>query len=268
MDPTVATPELLIEGQGAHTVVMIHGWPDTLHLWDEQVRALQHRYRCVRFTLPGFDPDQAPRAYSLSQVLAAIGQAIDKASPGRPVTLLLHDWGCFFGYQYAAQNKERVERVIGVDVGDAGSRYHRREMSLKAMSWTLAYQLWLALAWKLGGQVGDRMARWMARQARAPAPPERVVAGMGYPYAVQWFGTAGGFGRLRVFAPNVPMLFIYGERKPFMFHSSSWAERIASRPGCRVSAMPTGHWVMAQKPAEFNAAVLQWLEQTDAGLVS
>jgi len=55
------------------------------------------------------------------------------------------------------------------------------------------------------------------------------------------------------------MLFLYGERKPFMFHSRAWAERIAARPGCRVIAFPTGHWIMVQRPREFNAALLAWL---------
>ena len=42
---------------------MVHGWPDTYRLWDGQVEALKDRYRCVRFTLPGFDAAQ-PRLRS------------------------------------------------------------------------------------------------------------------------------------------------------------------------------------------------------------
>ena len=40
---------------------MIHGWPDTHRLWDRQVAALQDRYRCVRFALPGFDASRTGR---------------------------------------------------------------------------------------------------------------------------------------------------------------------------------------------------------------
>ena len=69
----------------------------------------------------------------------------------------------------------------------------------------LGYQLWLALAWRIGGGVGDRMARWMAARLRCPAPPDSIGAQMGYPYAVQWFGVKGGFGKLHVFEPAVPM---------------------------------------------------------------
>jgi pimeloyl-ACP methyl ester carboxylesterase len=238
---------------------MVHGWPDTHRLWDAQVAALKDRYRCVRFTLPGFDLAQPGRAYGLDEVVEAIRQVIERERRGGKVILMLHDWGCFYGYQLAMRHPELVERVIGVDIGDAGSRAHLAEIGAKGKLMVLAYQMWLALAWKVGGGLGDRMARWMARQLRAPAAPEAIGAQMGYPYASRWLGVAGGFKGLRTFKPQVPMLFIYGERKWFMFHSRAWAEQLGATPGSRVHAFPTGHWVMVQRPAEFNQAVLAWL---------
>lgn len=256
--------ELRVEGlRQGHTVVLIHGWPDSQALWDPTVAVLAPHYRCVRFTLPGFGSAADGRAYSLDEVVQAIATAIDEACPQQPVTLLLHDWGCFFGYQYATRHRDRVARVIGVDIGDAGSRYHRQQMGLRAIAQTLGYQWWLALAWRIGGGLGDRMARWMARRFRAPAPAATVTAAGGYPYAVQWLGVAGGYGRLRAYAPMVPMCFIHGARKAFGFHSDAWAERIRARPGGRVVALPTGHWVMTEAPEAFHAAVLGWLRDTD-----
>jgi cis-3-alkyl-4-acyloxetan-2-one decarboxylase len=260
---TPMTPQLQIEGTGEPCVVMLHGWPDTWRIWDSTVAALKTRYRCARFNLPGYTDAEHRRAFALDEVVAHIAQAVDEASPDRPVTLLLHDWGCFFGYQYAQAHPERVARVIGVDIGDAGSRHHIASLSLRAKLSTLSYQLWLALAWKLGGPVGNRMARWMASTFRAPAPPTEIFSGMGYPYAMQWFGTAGGLGRPKAFLPDVPMLFIHGERKPFSFHSQVWADRLASRPGSRVRGLPTGHWVMSQRPEAFNQTVLEWLNDTE-----
>jgi pimeloyl-ACP methyl ester carboxylesterase len=254
---------LSLHGHGERTVLMLHGWPDSRRLWDATVQALQGDHRCACLELPGFGDSQAQGPASLEQVIDLIDQAVDTASPNRPVTLLLHDWGCFYGYQYAMRHRDRVERVIGVDIGDAGSRYHRQELGLRAKLGIVTYQWWLALAWLVGGGLGNRMARWMARRLRAPAAAD-VTAAMGYPYAVQWLGVAGGFGRPRSFAPTMPMLFIYGERKPFSFHSQSWADRVRARPGCRVVGLPTGHWVMVQKPHEFNATVRKWLDETAA----
>ncbi len=254
--------EVLVDGEGEPAVLMIHGWPDTLRLWDAQVEVLKAHHRCVRFTLPGFDLARPGRAYALDEVIATITRVAEQACPGQRVTLLLHDWGCVYGYQFALRHPERVARVIGVDIGDAGSRVHLSELDARAKLLVIGYQLWLALAWRIGGAFGDRMARWMAGRLRCPAPPQGIGAQMGYPYAVQWFGVKGGFGRLRPFDPTVPMLYLYGQRKPFMFHSRAWADNLAATPGSRVLGLPTGHWVMLQRPQEFNTALLDWLDAT------
>jgi pimeloyl-ACP methyl ester carboxylesterase len=254
---------VIVEGSGPKAIVMIHGWPDTHRLWDAQVAALKERYRCVRFTLPGFDRSHEQRAYSLDEVIETVRRAVTQACPGERVTLLLHDWGCFLGYQFAMRYPELVERVVGVDIGDAGSRQNRSELGWRGMLMVIAYQMWLALAWRIGGRVGDAMARWMARAMRCPADLRSIHSQMGYLYALRWLGVAGGFDRLRAFDPAWPMLYIYGERKPIMFHSHAWAERLAARTGNRVMGFATGHWVMIAAPKEFNDALLAWLGETD-----
>ena len=255
--------EVIVEGAGPKAIVMIHGWPDTHRLWDGQVEAFRYRYRCVRCTLPGFDPSPRARAFSLDEVVETIRRVVAEACPGERVILLLHDWGCFFGYQFATRHPQLVERVIGVDIGDAGSHRHRTELGAKGMLAVMAYQVWLALAWRIGGRIGNSMARWMARVLHCPADPRSIGSQMGYPYAVTWLGVAGGVHGLRSFDPHGPMLYLYGERKPFMFHSRAWIERLAARPGNRVLGLPTGHWVMTGRRREFNDAVLSWLDETE-----
>ena len=255
----VGEVDVIVEGAGPKAIVMVHGWPDTYRLWDAQVEALKKRYRCVRFTLPGFDRAGPKRASSFAELLETMRQVLEQACPGERVILLLHDWWCFFGYQFAMRHPELVERIVGVDIGDAGSRENRAELGFRGLCIVVAYQLWLALAWKIGGRLGDRMARWMAHAMRCPTDPRTIGAHMGYPYAMRWLGTAGGLDRLRVFKPQCPMLFLYAERKPVMFHSRPWAARLAAQPGCRVVAFPTGHWIMIQQPKQFNDALLSWL---------
>jgi pimeloyl-ACP methyl ester carboxylesterase len=254
--------EVRIEGEGAETVVMIHGWPDTLHLWDGTVEALRAHWRCVRLTLPGFDPAAPARACSLDEVVATLRAVVTGCCPGTRVTLLAHDWGCIFGYEFAMRHPQLVSRIVGVDIGDTGSKSHRAELGTRAKLMVLSYQLWLALAWRVGGALGDRMARALAGLMRCPVPPPRIVAATGYPYAMRWFGLKGGFGKALAFTPQVPMLFLYGLRKPFMFHSQAWLEALAQRPGSRAVGLRTGHWVMLDKPQEFHAEVTRWLRET------
>jgi cis-3-alkyl-4-acyloxetan-2-one decarboxylase len=257
-----------IEGNGP-TVVMLHGWPDSLALWDDTVAALSGGYRCVRFSLPGFDLAQPPRPVSVDGMCALIGAVVDAVSPGEPVTLLLHDWGCFFGYEYAARHPQRVARVVGTDIGDTNSGAYLKSLTVKEKLMIATYQLWLAVAWKLGGWLpglADRMTRFMARNIGCRTPPERMGWQMNYPYAMQWFGSFGGLRGVarvdKVFGPKMPTLFLFGKRKPFMFHSARWLAALGTTPGCRVRGFDAGHWLMLQQPAQFTAAVREWLDET------
>lgn len=255
--------EVHVEGEGPASVVMIHGWPDTHRLWDASIEALGDRYRCVRFDLPGFGPAQSCRAYAIDEVIESIHRMVVEACPGERVCLLLHDWGCYFGYKFAMRYPHLVARVIGVDIGDAGSVDHRRELGLPGIAAVVAYQVWLALAWRIGGRIGDAMARGMARVLHCPGDFRTVTAQMGYPYAVSWLGVAGGSHDRRVFRPHCPMLYVYGGHKPFMLHSTRWIEAIAALPGSRALGLPGGHWVMIDCRRGFHDALRSWLAATD-----
>lgn len=260
-----------IEGSGP-TVVMLHGWPDTLALWDDTVAALRDGYRCVRFCLPGFDLTQPPRPVSVDEMCSLIADVVDAVSPDEPVTLVVHDWGCFFGYEYAARNPQCVARVVGTDIGDTNSSAYLKQLTLKEKLLIAGYQLWLAVAWKLGPAfpaLADRMTRYMAYQIGCRSDPAEMGWQMNYPYAMQWFGAFGGLRGVarvsKVFGPQIPMLFLFGKRKPFMFHSAHWLAALGTTPGCRVLGFDAGHWLMRQKSAEYTAAIRHWLDESRVG---
>jgi pimeloyl-ACP methyl ester carboxylesterase len=242
---------------------MIHGWPDTYRLWDKQVEHLKSRYRCVRFTVPGFDRTHERRRRTLAELSAFIDAVVQKVSPDRKVILLLHDWGCVFGYRYYLDHPERVARIIGVDVGDLPSL--ERALSLPAKLGVFTYQMTLALAWVLGGDFGDGLTRKVANGMHCPSDTAPMGSHMTYPYVMTWFGGRHSYRReSRAFEPACPMLFVYGRRKPFMFHAPDWIDRLLSRKGNRVEAFDTNHWVMLKQPERFNEVVGEWLAATEA----
>ena len=139
--------DILVEGSSTDTIVMLHGWPDTWRLWDAQVQHLSSRWRCVRFTLPGFDVTLPRRALSMEQMVDFLRRVVQQASPDRPVVLMLHDWGCIFGWELAMRHPELVSRIVAVDVGDAVSAEYRRTLGARALAMTAGYQGWLALVY-------------------------------------------------------------------------------------------------------------------------
>src|SRR5262245_43475461 len=117
---------------------MVHGWPDTYRLWDAQVEFLKARFRCVRFTLPAVDVDKPRRVLAIDQLAEFIRRVIEQTSPGRKVTLMLHDWGCLFGYQFYMRHPELVSRIVGIDIGDTkGLKY---ALPRKQILMIMAYQ--------------------------------------------------------------------------------------------------------------------------------
>ncbi|RYY92082.1 MAG: alpha/beta hydrolase [Comamonadaceae bacterium] len=250
--------DLILEGQGSETLLMLHGWPDTHRLWDAQVEERRDRFRCARFTWPGFERDAPRTRLTLDDTVALVLEVVDRLCPDGKVTLVLHDWGCIFGYQFAMRHPDRVARIVGVDIGD--TRGLARTLSAQQKAGVLAYQLALALAWTIGGTVGDGITRRVARWARAPADPATLGWQMNWPYHLAWFGGRHALRRHALpFDPPCPMLFVYGTRKPFPFHADAWAQALARRPGCRVEAFDTGHWVTVRGRERFNRLLREWL---------
>ncbi|KQW87242.1 alpha/beta hydrolase [Massilia sp. Root418] len=251
-----------LEGEGGpatETILMLHGWPDTHRLWDGQVAALSGQYRCARFTLPGFDLGKPRRPCPLDEMTSLIERIARLASPDRPVILMQHDWGSIFGTEFAQRHPQLVSRIVAVDVGDALTPEYRATLGLGAKLAIASYQLWLALAWRIGGKLGDGMSRRMAKAMRVPVEAADIGSQMNYPYYIAWTGAYGSYRHAATSMPGCPTLFIYGKRKPFMFHSGAWADKLNATPGSRAIGMETGHWPMREQAAEFNAAVQNWL---------
>jgi len=264
---TIDGVTVYVEGSGP-VVLMMHGWPDTHRLWDAVVPALSDAYTCVRFDLPGYDLSQPPRPVSVKEMTALVRKIADTVSPNEKVTMLVHDWGCFFGYEFTVRHLDKVARVVGVDIGDVSSGAFRRSLSVSQKFGLVGYQVWLALAWQVGKWLPS-LANWMtlatARWARCRNQPDSLSWQMNYPYSMSWFGTKGGMkGAARadkVLGIKLPLLYLYGERKPFMFHSSQWLESLRSTQGNDAVGFATGHWVMHQQTEAFNATVRRWLDQ-------
>ena len=247
----------------APPILLLHGWPDDLTLWDALVAELVPRYRCIRVTWPGFAADASLVLPTLSEINDGVGAVLDRAVGRKAVTLIAHDWGCAFGYHFAMTNPGRVARVVGMDIGDARSPEHEQSLSMFARLGVLSYQWPLQYAFSLarGGRedMADAVARSVARLVGVAGDPVRVRARMGWPY---WLRFNGGLDGLRVIVPSaeMPMLFLYGRRKPFNFHSEVWAKQVAALPGCEVHGLDGGHWVMlGPTQGETHRIVLRWL---------
>ncbi|MET7767486.1 SDR family oxidoreductase [Nocardia sp. NPDC005366] len=78
------------------TVVLVHGWPDTHHLWDAVVPLLARRFHVVTYDTRGHGQSTRTRRtadYRLAALASDFFAVADAVSPDRPVHVLAHDWG-------------------------------------------------------------------------------------------------------------------------------------------------------------------------------
>lgn len=257
---------LVLHREGAadgRTLFFVHGWPDDHRIWDRQVDALGDRFHCVRVTLPSYGAEGDTGGLDFPELADAIAAAIDSVCEERGaqrVVLIGHDWGAYLAYMVEQRRPERIERLVTIDVGGHVAPTRAREAAMIA-----GYQLPLAAAWlarRALPRAADRLTQSVAKAVGAPldnrAAP--LTAASGYPYFYLWRGLLTHRNSLlRRYEPQRPLLYIYGERKPLMFHSQRWLSMLARRDDCEVLPIDGGHWLTLSHPAEVNQAIMRFV---------
>ncbi|MFO0665190.1 MAG: alpha/beta fold hydrolase [Polyangiaceae bacterium] len=258
--PAPLTLEPIIEGNpDGETIVFVQGWPDDASLWDATVAELREAYRCVRVNMPNFGPERkrVRWGYSTEEIVDALVALLRKVAGDGKVTLVLHDWGSYWGHAAHHRAPEVVARVATLDVAP--------HFTPKPREWAglVAYQGLLLSAFYIGGPVGDALTRGFAKLAKAPQAAT-VEATMNYPYRNAWSDIASG--RIRTltkgYFPDCPLLFVYGEQKPFAFHSERWLAHVRATGGS-VVALPCDHWV--PRHPTFPTLLASWLAEHPEG---
>jgi pimeloyl-ACP methyl ester carboxylesterase len=236
--------------------VFIQGWPDDASLWDAQVAVLSPHYRCVRLTMPNFGGKREVRwGYRTDEIIEALAAMIRSVSGDKPVTLILHDWGCYWGYATHARYPTLANRVVGCDVAP------HIAPTLKDRLLIYAYQGWLALAFILDGRLGDWMTRLFGDRTDAPKKHDEINSWMGYPYRNIYSDMLHGRRKKydEHYWPDMPLLFVWGTKKPVKFHSKAWIDWVTSHG--EVVSLEASHWV--QRNPGFNGVLTGFLDRTD-----
>lgn len=78
------------------TVVLVHGWPDTHHLWDRVAPQLAEHYRVFAYDTRGFGESDRPESvssYRLADLAQDLFAVIDAVTDGGRAHVVAHDWG-------------------------------------------------------------------------------------------------------------------------------------------------------------------------------
>ena len=154
------------EGSGA-PVVMVHGNPTWSFYYRRLIQALQGEHRALAPDHIGCGLSARPTLeeypFTLERRVADLGEWIDQLALPReePITLVLHDWGGMIGMAWAAQNPERVGRLVLLNT----AAFPKPETKRLPRSLKLARDHRLGAALVLRGNLFSRVAnRWATKR--------------------------------------------------------------------------------------------------------
>jgi pimeloyl-ACP methyl ester carboxylesterase len=97
----------------ALTIIMLHGFTDSLHTWDAVAEVLDDRFRILRPDLPGHGlsgpaPDDDYSNAALIRFVGKFTEAVDAQTP----VLMGNSLGGLAAWRFAAENPERVSGLV------------------------------------------------------------------------------------------------------------------------------------------------------------
>jgi pimeloyl-ACP methyl ester carboxylesterase len=224
--------------------VLVHGVPDTPHLWDE-VRSHLSRADVVAPNLPGFGTP-VPAGFDATKEAYVEWLVKEIEAIGVPVDLVGHDWGSMLVQRVVSTRPELI-RTWAAGAGAADRQYVWHELAQMWQTPEVGEQL-------MEGMTGDALVEALQDQLgreRAIEVAKHVDDTMKdcilalYRSAVhvgeEWGDAVDGITR--------PGLVLWGADDPYV--TRDFGERLAQRTGARLVMFPdSGHWWPATKPSE------------------
>jgi len=104
------------EGSGP-LVLLLHGFPDTAHTWDDlRPRIAAKGYRAVSPFMRGYSPSGIPDRDTDQETLARDPRALIEALGARDAIVIGHDFGAAAAYGAAALGPDRVKKLFTIAI--------------------------------------------------------------------------------------------------------------------------------------------------------
>lgn len=248
-------------------VLLLHGFPDSLRLWDAVAPRLEAAgFQVIAPDQRGCGASDAPAGAEHYHIERLVGDAIgllDALDIHAPVHVMGHDWGAVVAWCLAISRPKVVRSAVTVSVGHP-TAYARAGLEQKRKGlYTIGWQFpVLAERW-LTANDWARMRHWL-RQHPDPdscihdlARPGRLTAGL------NWYRANLRSMLLKSWAQcTVPMLGVWGSEDHCL------AEDQMERSGRRVSGpwryeriAGAGHWLPLEQPQRIAGLAIDWFNR-------
>lgn len=255
---------VVVVGNGPD-VLLVHGYPDTHHVWRKQIPALVAAgYRVIVPDTRGCgETEISPRVedYRVRNLVADLVGLLDALGIAK-VRVVAHDWGAGICWQLAIRHPERVDRYVALSTGHPNA-YRRGgfEQKLKGY-YTLLFQIpgFAELLLRGGNWWGFRtmtgfpeeVPQWISQQSR----PGRLRAGLNY-YRANWrMFVSGESPRARV-----PVLGVWSSGDRFLAEGQMKdSTNFVDAPFRYARIEGANHWLQLSGADKFNPLLLEYLK--------
>jgi pimeloyl-ACP methyl ester carboxylesterase len=258
-----ATLHLRQAGSGP-AILLLHGFPDSSHLWDEVApRLVAAGCRVLAPDLRGFGRSDAPTdvgAYALGHIVADLRALLGRLTPDQPVHVVGHDWGAVAGWCLALEHPQSVRSLVALSVG------HPREYAMAGIEqklkglYTLAWQVpglaerWLAQRNFAGLRGWGRQHPHVDACVADMARPGRLTAGLNWYRANLRRVLLGSWDRC-----TVPTLGVWGTGDHFLAEDQMRRSERQMAATWRYERIEgAGHWLPLELPDRIAELALQW----------
>ena len=247
-------------GAGAHTLVFVHGWTCDETSWSAQVPALSKKYRVITLDLPGHGKSGMPKggAFSMDLFARAVEAVRSEAKADRLV-LVGHSMGTPVIRQYARLYPQHVAALVLVDGVVALGAPPRPGVNALAPPQPE----------QMRGPGGLKARETMIRGMFLPSTPKPIQDHvlkmmLGAPEATAYGAMTATFDPAiwkETVVLTMPALGLFADK-------SALGNPDATRkvlPNLEYHEIPgTGHFLMMEKPAEFNRLLERFVDALPA----
>ncbi|HSP68566.1 MAG TPA: alpha/beta hydrolase [Bryobacteraceae bacterium] len=240
------------KGSGKPAVILVHGWTCDETSWDSQIPVLSQQYRVITLDLPGHGKSDLPKDGKFSMILFARAvEAVRAEAKIDKAVLVGHSMGTPVIREYARMYPKHVAGLVPVDglliIGAAGRGGRGGAPDPAAMT----------------GPEGMKARETMIRGMFTPATPaaiqQHVLKMMLAPpeaTAVGAMNATFDSSSLNNDVGMMPVLGIYAGNSP-MANRENLKKTFPNSEYVQVAG--TGHFVMMERPEEFNRLLLGFL---------
>ncbi len=259
----------VVDHGGGDPVLLLHGFPDSRHLWRYQIPALAEMgRRVIAPDLKGYGEAPKPQAeedYSLSAISEETLGMLD-ALEIEEAAVVGHDWGAALAWVLTAYNQERVNRMAVLSVGAPGiPAQYTLEQFMR--SWYVQFfQEDTAEAWLLRNdaemlrdflQISPDADRYLEDLTR----PGALSAALNW-YRANWDIPHPDEADIEYPPLDLPVMGVWSEgddealREKWMRDS----EQVVEGPWHYERISDASHWMMLDRPEKINGLLIDFLE--------